>query len=356
MIVFETARDQYTKPISNNYVRIRSLTDLIDGENASIFLFAFFGTILNMKARNCSITMKGSLKRFSLMLLFCITFASVEAQKINYKDFGTSSPGKDSAIVFAPGLISTPTTDERVVAIAPDGSELFFMRIGNQGPRIYSSSYRNGKWQAAALADFSANDIATEPFISPDGTKLFFVSARMETPSPDIWVSERSNNVWAAPKRLGENVNTSAEEEWHPSVSSNGDLYFASTRIGGKGGADLYFSRFENGDYAKSQNMGDDINSSYNDWDPYIHPDGKYIIFKSNRPGGFGGMDMYISVKKDGKWTAPQNLGAPINTADDDDAGDVTPDGKYLIFARGARGAMDVYWINMEALERFITK
>lgn len=280
---------------------------------------------------------------------------STKAQVIDYKGFGAALPQKDSALVFAPAFISTPTTDERVVTIAPNGRELFFMRKGNQGPRIYTSTYHNGQWQAATLAAFSANDIATEPFISPDGSRLFFVSARRETPTPDIWVSIRSNDTWATPTRLGGNINTLGEE-WHPSVSANGDLYFASTREGGKGKADLYCSTFRSGEYAESQNLGAVINSPYNDWDPYVDPDGEYIIFKSDRPGGFGGMDMYISLKKNGQWTTPQNLGASINTSNDDDAGDVTPDGKYLIFARGSQGAMDIYWISMEALKNFIIK
>lgn len=277
------------------------------------------------------------------------------SRSIDYKAFGGRLPKKDSAILFASGLITFPTTRERVVAIAPDGSELFFTRIGDQGPQIYRSAYRNKKWQKAELASFSVNHIATEPFISPDGNKLFFISARPETPSPDIWMSLRDNTGWGTPTRLGESINTSGEE-WHPSVSSNGDLYFASTKAGGAGNADLYFSKYDNGAFATNQNLGTDINTAYNEWDPYISPNGNYIIFKSDRPGGFGGMDMYISLKKNGEWASPRNLGAPINTAVDDDAGDVTPDGKYLIFARESAGIMDVYWIQMDALKNFIKK
>jgi len=274
---------------------------------------------------------------------------------IDYKAFGGLLPKKDETILFASGLISSPTTAERVVAISPDGSELFFTRIGNQGPRVYRSAYSNRNWQAAELASFSLNTVATEPCISPDGKKLFFISATPENPSPDIWVCQRSNNAWGAPTRLSENVNTIGEE-WHPSVSAKGDLYFASTKAGGSGNADLYFSKFESGSYAMNQNLGTAINTAYNEWDPYISPDAKYMIFKSDRPGGFGGMDMYITLKKNGHWTAPQNLGAPINTAINDDAGDVTPDGKYLIFARMSPGVMDVYWIHMDALKNFIKK
>lgn len=272
---------------------------------------------------------------------------------IDYKALCGNLPKKDSAILFAAGLISFPNTRERVVAIAPDGTELFFTRLGNQGPRIYRSVYRDRKWQEAELASFSVNNIATEPFISPDGNKLFFVSARAESPSPDIWMSVKENNIWGSPTRLGETINTSGEE-WHPSVSANGDLYFASTKAGGSGNADLYFSKYVNGAFTANHNLGNVLNTAYNEWDPYISPDGKYMIFKSDRPGGLGGMDMYISLKKNGKWTTPQNLGAPINTAIDDDAGDVTPDGKYLIFARESIGVMDVYWIRTDALKKFI--
>lgn len=274
---------------------------------------------------------------------------------IDYKAFGGPLPKKDLAILFASGLVTTPTTAERVVSISPDGSEMFFTRIGDQGPRIYRSAYRNRNWQAAELASFSLNNIATEPCISPNGNILFFISATPEHPSPDIWMSQHSKNGWGSPTRLDENVNTSGEE-WHPSVSANGDLYFASTKAGGSGNADLYFSKFENGNYTMSQNLGAAINTASNEWDPYVSPEGEYIIFKSDRPGGLGGMDMYITLKKNGNWTTPQNLGAPINTSINDDAGDVTPDGKYLIFARESFGVMDVYWIHMDALKGFIKK
>ena len=172
----------------------------------------------------------------------------------------------------------------------------------------------------------------------------------------DIWVLEKNDTSWSAPTRLDENINTEAGE-WHPTVSKNGDLYFASQRSEGFGQADLYFSKYENGKYHQCENLGATINTGYNEWDPFISPDKSYLIFKSDRPGGYGHMDMYISLAENDNWSAPQNLGPAINTEYMDDTGYVTPDGNYLVFAHNNGWEfMDIYWIEMEAIKKFMAK
>ena len=154
--------------------------------------------------------------------------------------------------------------------------------------------------------------------------------------------------------RLDDNVNSKVGD-WHPSVSNNGDLYFGSLRSEGFGKADLYYSKFENDKYLNCENLGSTINTEHDEWDPFISPDKKYIIFKSNRPGGYGQFDMYISLNVDGKWTLPKNLGSVINTSIEDDTGDVTPDGKYFIFSRKNEWEfMDMYWIKTDLINELL--
>lgn len=298
--------------------------------------------------------------RVSLVFyLLCIISNNIHSQTIDYHGLG-KLPTKDSAILFAPGMISQPNRYERVVAFDPNGSELFFSVVekGWTNQKILSSKYTNGKWQKPELANFSKNFNCAEPFISPNGKKLFFVSNRSSGAgwNFDIWMLNKVDTSWSAPIRLDENINTEAGE-WHPTVSKNGDLYFASQRSEGFGQADLYFSKYENEEYCISENLGATINTEYNEWDPYISPDNRYLIFKSDRPGGYGHMDMYISLRRTNKWSTPKNLGSVINTEYMDDTGYVTPDGKYLIFARKNDWEfMDIYWIETGAIKKIISK
>ncbi|NQU85529.1 MAG: PD40 domain-containing protein [Mariniphaga sp.] len=286
---------------------------------------------------------------------FVIIFLSFDfhshSQTIDYKGLGELPVGK-KVTEFAPGLITKSETFERVVAFNPDGSELFFSTVeeGFSNQRILISKYVNGKWKEPEIAEFSKEYNCAEPFISPNGKQLFFVSNRPPGNGWDfdIWMAQRINDGWSEPKRLNENINTN-EGEWHPAVSSRGDLYFASARKGGLGNGDLYIAKIENGNYSKSENIGAILNTEHNEWDPYIDPKGRYIIFKSDRPGGYGHMDMYISLWKNNKWSEPKNLGPLINTKYMDDTGDVTPDGKYLIFARRNNwDFMNIYWIEFD--------
>lgn len=269
----------------------------------------------------------------------------------SYEGLGTP-PGVDQALPFGAGLISFPETNERVAAIDPKGGELFFTLLGASGPQIMRSVYKDGRWQSPTLAGFSNIGVNTEPSFSPDGRTLYFVSTRPPSKGTDIWKVERTDGGWSEPVRLSNAVNGDGYE-WHPQVISNGDLYFAAEdRPDSLGGADLYMARFDAGGYLPAKNLGPDINTAANEWDGYVGPSGDYLIFKSNRPGGYGGLDLYISLRAANSWSAPRNLGPAINTADDEDAAEVTPDGHYLTFARSKLGTQmwDMYWIATRAI------
>lgn len=96
-----------------------------------------------------------------------------------------------------------------------------------------------------------------------------------------------------------------------------------------------------NGKYSKPENLGDEINTKYFEGDPYIAPDESFLIFTSyNRPDGLGDGDLYISFNQNGHWTAPKNLGAPINSSALDFCPNRSPDGKYFFFT-SERGFAD---------------
>ena len=116
-----------------------------------------------------------------------------------------------------------------------------------------------------------------------------------------------------------------------------------------------YCSRFVNGEYLKPEKLDESINSEYVDAFPYIDPDERFLIFYSERPGGYcKDGELYISFRKNGRWTMAQNMGQQINTAFSRFPG-MSPDGKYFFFSNQSSGSEDIYWMDASFIERLHT-
>jgi len=248
---------------------------------------------------------------------------------------GQKPPG-DVPELFAPDIISTNMNVAKLV-FSPDGKEIFF-RLMNYNHSFYTLVFmrrENGVWSKPEVAPFSGKYHDGEPYFSVDGKQLFFNSNRplegQEAPKDyDIWVVERKESGWSKPVNLGYIVN-SDKADVNPAVSQNGTLYFASNRDGGKGSHDIYISELINGKYAQAENLGDPINTSFTESSPYIAPDESYIIF--NRYRSDKGDGLHISFRKnDGSWSQAINMGKKINTENAGMHGFVSPDNKYLFF------------------------
>ncbi len=252
--------------------------------------------------------------------------------------------------IFAPGVISTGDY-EVCPTFSPDGSTFFFVKSTPDANfwTIVFSRFERGIWSDPQVAPFSGQYSDADEFITADGKRMFFISRRPVSPdiSPnaagklDIWVMDGSaGGDWGEPKNLGKPVNSEGSE-YFPTLTRDGTLYFGSGRKGGKGGIDLYRSRLVNGKYLEPENLGDAINTTFDEFEPYIAPDESFLIFMAaGRPDGLGGFDLYISYNRNGRWTKAQNLGAPINSAADELSPKVTPDGKYFFWA-STRSAID---------------
>ena len=144
----------------------------------------------------------------------------------------------------------------------------------------------------------------------------------------------------------------SPKDDVYPTLTARGDLYFCSRREGGQGRHDIYRARLVDGRFARPENLGSPINSEASDFDPYVAPDESYIIFASDRPGGLGNADLYIRFRgKDGAWSEPRNMGAPVSSPYLDYAPMLSPDGKYLFFTSGRGGADDIYWVDARVID-----
>jgi Tol biopolymer transport system component len=244
--------------------------------------------------------------------------------------------------VVAPGVISTGEYESHA-AFSPDGGTIYFLKNTADFNHwtIVSSRLQGDKWSPPEVVPFSGRYSDADPFVTADGSKLYFISTRpVDANKPkedlDVWVVERKGNGWGEPRNLGAPVN-SPGAEWFPTIAADGTLYFGSDREGGKGRTDLWRARLVDGRYAQPENLGDAVNSPGDEYEPLISPDGTVLIFMAVRKGGQGSGDLWVSYLRDGAWTPAVNLPPPINSPAFEVGPKVTPDGRYLFFTSTRR-------------------
>lgn len=260
---------------------------------------------------------------------------------------------------FAPGIVSTIEEYEFGSVFSPDGNEFYYGVDVNGQTEIRYMIRTNNKWSKPARADFSAGFNCNDPFLSPDGEKLFFISDRPLDSSVfkkdiDIWYVERENGGWSEPINAGDMIN-SDKNEYYISFSKEGTIYFSSnkgTTDTTKWNYDIYYSTNKDGVFQEPVKLSDSINTSGYEADVFIAPDESYIIFCSYRNDAFGQGDLYISFKEDNVWSKAINMGKEINTDGHELCPFVTRDGKYFFYTSNK----DIYWVDFRIIERLRNK
>jgi flagellar motor protein MotB len=241
-------------------------------------------------------------------------------------------PVQFNPVSVGPGI--NTNDDEYWPSITADGQTLMFTRqvnvINDPGFRgvvqedFYISHLVNKVWQLAFDAGAPLNSMDNEgaQTLSSDGSYMFFTGCNRASGlgSCDIYFSAFRYGKWTQPSNVGPPVNTNHWES-QPSISADGKtLFFSSNRPGGFGGKDLWVSRLnENNHWEEPKNLGSNINTAGDEMSPFIHFDGKTLYFASNGRVGMGGFDLYMTrLNDDSTWTEPQNLGYPINTYNDE--------------------------------------
>jgi Tol biopolymer transport system component len=289
-------------------------------------------------------------------------------------------PPAGTAIVFGKGEVSDGFGN-RDMAISPAGDEFFYtMQQGEQLSVILHSQKKGDSWTTPEVATFSGKFSDLEPAFSPDGNRLYFVSRRPVNNEPkkdfDIWYVSRTGKSWSAPERLPAPVN-STENEYYPSVTKKGDLYF-TLDVGASKEDIVVCKKLADGSYAPPVSLPPAINSAGYEFNAYVDPDDKMILFTAhNRPGGFGNGDIFISRRDSSNvWTAAVNAGPLINSPRLDYCPFISPDKKYLFFTsnrtsisqpfektttakelkksllNAGNGLDDIYWIDFNTLSQ----
>lgn len=246
--------------------------------------------------------------------------------------------------------------------ITADGKSLIFTsrREGSTGgdlaydnnyyEDIYISRLKDNEWMPAKKIEGAVNTDYHEcgAAISPDGTNLFIYS---DEGDGDFYISTFDGKAWGEPQAVG-SVNSSYRE-LSVSINQQGDkIYFSSDRPGGYGGFDIYVSTLDRfGRWGRPINLGSKVNTEADEDAPFIHPDGETLYFSSTGHLGMGGFDIFRSKFIKQKWTTPVNLGYPINTAQDDNYFVIAKDNVYGYYATAREdglGGNDIYAIRMD--------
>jgi Tol biopolymer transport system component len=296
-------------------------------------------------------------------LLVAFLTSCQDSQKSNLELFSDQLP-TDSALIFAPGIISTDAF-EFAITFSPEMDEMFFTRRKPEADNeIYTMKWVDGRWSEPEVAFFKAEKgWDFEPHINPTGDRLYFGSLR---PLPDSttgtglhqWYCEKTEGGWSQPAPLTDPFLDRIA--MYLTAAENGNLYYTSwmREDGEIKDNGIYNSINEDGNYSRMNKLGKEVNQNElkSIAHPYIAPDESYIIFDGkNDSSGYGSCDLYISFNNNGTWTEAQNLGPLVNSELCEFTASVSPDGQYLFFHRGMvsddEETGNIYWIAFDTIK-----
>lgn len=233
-----------------------------------------------------------------------------------------------------------------------DKTLVFTRRVKGRNEDFFVSERKGSQWSKSKGLDGDINSNFNEGAqnISQDGEWLVFTGCNFPEGlgSCDLFFSSLTKKGWSTPENIGEPVNT---EFWESSPCLSPDkreLYFSSNRPGGYGGKDIYVSkRLPDGRWSEPENLGPQINTAGDESCPFIHADNQTMYFTSNGLTGYGGDDLFVARKQtNGTWDKVENLGYPINTTENEGSLVVAADGKTAYYASDradTRGGLDIY-------------
>ena len=214
---------------------------------------------------------------------------------------------------------------------------------------IMISFNETGSWIMPSKVNVQTQNNYGTAGISADGQEmLIFIG---DQSSGSIYRIAREDNGWSRPIPLGSSVQSKYLESTASLTPDNKTIYFASNRPGGYGGMDIYKAELrKDGTWSRAENLGPTINTRANEDAPFIHPNRKLMFFTTDGHDGMGGNDIYKSELNDGKWSVPRNMGYPINTTANDNYFTLIADGTRGYFSsdrKGGLGGQDIYVMDM---------
>ncbi len=215
-------------------------------------------------------------------------------------------------------------------------------------------SYVDGNWTKPEIAPFSGKYSDADPYFSPSGESVYFISTRpiaIETTKADfdIWRVSHNKGTFGEAQHLGKVVN-STRDELYPAVAANGNLYFSTED--GETGYDIMIAEFKNDTFSEPKSLKGSINTANIEFDSFIAPDESYLVYTGmGYSDSRGSGDLYISRNENGAWTTGRNLGDSINTEHMEQCPVISWDGGYLFFTSFRDSQPYIYERPMETRE-----
>jgi len=264
-------------------------------------------------------------------------------------------------------IVNTRYTEYNPVVSADEGVLAFTALRPNTGKtrsgdkfieEIYISYNQSGSWTEPVVVPVASDFNVGTAGISPDGQRMMIFMGGINDPG-SIFMIDRAGESWSKPSLLANTINTPKYLESTASITPDGKvLYFASDRLGGQGGLDIYkIERKDDGSWTSPANLGAAVNTPDNEDAPFIHPDQRTLFFTSDGHNSMGGRDIFKTMQIDGHWTRPENMGYPVNTTANDNYFTLIADGTRGYFSsdrKGGQGGQDIYYIDMPEESRNI--
>ncbi len=240
------------------------------------------------------------------------------------------------------------TADESVIAFT--SLKPIESKTGEKIAENISISYNEtGSWSVPKTLEIQTQNNYGTAGISADGqTMLIFIG---DQSNGSIYQILKEGESWSRPKPLGQHIQSKYLESTASLTADNKTIYFASKRPGGYGGMDIYKSdKKDDGTWGRAVNLGPKINSKANEDAPFIHPNKKLLFFTTDGHSGMGKNDIYKTELKNDDWTTPKNMGYPINSTSNDNYFTLIADGSRGYFSsdrKGGLGGQDIYVMDM---------
>ncbi|MFA6260158.1 MAG: OmpA family protein [Bacteroidia bacterium] len=282
---------------------------------------------------------------------------TVEKRKVDRLK-ATATFGKkamENPVTFNPVNLGPPINtqlNEYFPGITANNQTLIFTRLDiGRNEDFYISNRVQGNWSKAKNLGSPINTENNEGTVSlsSDGQYIFYTACNLPdgAGSCDLYFSNLDGESWKNPRDLGFPINTQAWES-QPSLTYDGKtIYFSSSRAGGLGESDIWYTTYNKGRWSPPVNMGTEINTPGSEQSPLIAKDDQTLYFISDYHPGMGGMDLFVSRKQpDGRWGTPVNLGYPINTQNDEMCLSISANGIEAFIAcerEEGLGGLDIY-------------
>lgn len=260
--------------------------------------------------------------------------------------FGQIPPGM-TASIFAPDIVSVNGRYEYAISFSPEMDEMYFSANNEDGPQaIYFSRHKDGNWTIPKIANFTngkkQNEL--EGFVSPDGGKIYFTAYDSVFSDENIWYVNRVEDSWSEATELDSPVND--DLVFYSNTAKNGDLFYTSISQW-----KMYYAPNMNGEFLQVHEVGIDYGGH-----GFISPDQDFILVDAPKENDDSrDRDIHVCFEKhDGTWSNPINLGDSVNSDFNETCPSLSPDGKFLFFSRYNEegGFSNIYWISAEVINR----